>query len=157
MLIIARQIRDLDFSQLMDVYRQDNLKNGRSLWETEQNFYEFLSQIFFQTPGAVYAVWAVEGRYVSALRLEPFQDGMLVEALETAPGHRRRGCGTDLMNAVIAWLAGEREHLLYSHVSKRNRPSLALHSKCGFVRVLDHAVYIDGTVLQSAVTMVRSI
>ena len=42
---------------------------------------------------------------------------------------------------------------IYSHVSKKNAPSLAVHKKCGFRQVLDYAKYIDGSVARNAVTL----
>ena len=41
----------------------------------------------------------------------------------------------------------------YSHVDKRNTPSLRLHEKLGFEISLDHAVYVDGSVYSSSVTL----
>ena len=87
--------------------------------------------------------------YFSALRLEPYEDGLLLEALETAPAHRRKGYAEKLIRAVQA----EFLQKIYSHVSKKNTASLAVHQKCGFRQVLDYAKYIDGSVVRSAVTL----
>ena len=97
--IVAKKIHELAFGKLMEVYEEGNLKNGRELYPeesesrqialAEQDFYQYLQQIFFRTPGAVYYVLEEGGRYISALRLEPYRDGMLLEALETAPNQRR--------------------------------------------------------------------
>jgi len=70
------------------------------------------------------------GRYVSALRLEPYRDGLLLEALETAPEQRRKGFAAALIRAVQCFLEGKTK--LYSHVDKRNLSSLKVHEKCGF-------------------------
>ena len=42
---------------------------------------------------------------------------------------------------------------LYSHVEKNNKSSLAVHQKCSFQRISEHAVYIDGSVSNSACTL----
>ena len=89
MLIIAHKLHEFTFGKLMEVYAEGNLENGQDLWpdETEsrqnalaeQEFYNYLQQVFFRTNGAQYLVWEENGRYVSALRLEPYQDGLLLE------------------------------------------------------------------------------
>ena len=99
--------------------------------------------------GSVYAIWVEKDVYVSALRLEPYEDGLLLEALETAPAYRRKGYAEKLMRAVQM----EFPQKIYSHVSKKNTASLAVHKKCGFRQVLDYAKYIDGSVVRNAVTL----
>lgn len=160
MLIIAKKLRELSFGQLMKVYREDNLENGWENWSrepearrialAEEKFYRYLSQIFFRTPGACYAIWQVEGDYVSALRLEPYRDGLLLEALETRPDCRRRGYAKTLIRAVQERITGKK---IYAHVSKRNTASRKTHESCGFRQIAEYAVYIDGTVTQKAVTL----
>lgn len=156
MLIVIRCMRDLQFGELMKVYRQGNLENGRENWpyETsvrqlalaEQDFYDYLRQCFYTHPGAVYCVWQESGHYVSALRLEPWKDGLLLTGLETAPEQRRKGYAYHLIRSVQAHLAQQGAVRLYSHINKHNMASIAVHEKCGFKKVLDHAVYIDGSV-----------
>ncbi len=158
-LYLAKKLAELDFHQLMDVYTEGNRENGSEFYpdlpegqrilQAEQAFRQYLTEVFFPTPGAVYAVWKEQGVYVSALRLEPFEEGFLLEALETAPGSRRRGYARQLIRAVQEAFGGK----IYSHVSKRNVPSLAVHEKCGFCRILDYAKYIDGSVARNAVTL----
>ena len=159
MLYIARKLKELDFRQLMDIYEEGNLENASELWPeepvgqqlllAEQSFHQYLRECFFPTEGACYCVWTEKGKYVSALRLEPYQDGLLLEALETKPAERRKGYAEALLRAVLTEV-GERK--LYSHVSKRNTPSQAVHEKCGFRRILEHAVYADGSVYTNSCT-----
>lgn len=159
MLLIAHKLRELPFSELMEVYRESNLENGsefypeepidRQLQLAEQGFYDYLSQIFFQTEGAAYLIWQQKECYVSALRLEPYQDGLLMEALETALGYRGRGYAKTLILAMLECYSGVK---IYSHVSKRNIPSLRTHESCGFEKILDYARYADGSVLHNSVT-----
>lgn len=159
MLLIARKLRELSFGGLMEVYREGNEENALEFWPqespdrrlalAEQDFYDYLSRTFFSVPGACYALWETGGRYVSALRLEPYRDGLLMEALETAPDQRRRGYARQLIRAVVHSM----DHCkIYSHVSKRNLASLRTHEACGFQKILDHAVYADGSVLTNSVT-----
>ena len=161
MLYLARSLSRLHFSSLMAVYAESNRENGREFWPeepemrqiqlAEEDFYRYLSQVFFRSPGAVYAVWEENGRYVSALRLEPYRDGLLLEALETAPEQRRKGFAAALIRAVQCFLEGKTK--LYSHVDKRNLSSLKVHEKCGFRRVADFAVCVDGSVNQKMYTL----
>ena len=162
MLILARRMADIDFSNLMEVYIEGNRENGddqypdlsegQKLLQAEQDFYRFLTDVFFRTTGAVYAVWEEKGQYISALRLEPYRDGLLLEALETRPDMRRMGYGEKLICAVLAHFPDRR---IYSHVGKRNAASLKIHEKCGFRRISDYAVYIDGSVNAYCCTLCR--
>lgn len=146
-------MKEISFPKLMEVYAETNRKTAREEWpdlpegfateKAERDFYDYLQKIFFRTSGTAYALWEVDGNYVSALRLEPYRKGLLIEALETAPDQRRKGYGQALLRAVIERTEGTK---LYSHVEKHNKASMALHVSCGFERVSDFAVYIDGSV-----------
>lgn len=159
MLIIARTLRELSFSSLMEVYEEGNRENAAARWPdapeeralqlAEDEFYHYLREVFFTTAHACYAVWSENGEYVSALRLEPYRDGMLLAALETAPDHRKKGYAEQLVSSVISRFGGK----IYSHVLKSNVLSLQLHKKCGFRRISEHAIYIDGSVNSKACTL----
>ena len=161
MLKIATSLKDLSFSRLMEVYIESNLENGEDQWPelsedrrlllAEQGFYDYLRESFFCTTGAAYAVWELDGKYVSALRLEPYKDGLLLEALETAPAERRKGYAEALIRAVQHRTGGTK---IYSHVHKSNVPSLMIHEKCGFRRIMEYAVYIDGSFNHRCCTMI---
>ena len=160
MLLEARNLTQLDFNKLMNVYAEGNRENGAELYpdspagvqvaRAEENFREYLSQVFFRQSGAVYYIWEENGSYVSALRLEPYQDGMLLEALETRPESRRQGWSKRLIRSVQEKIP---EGKLYSHVNRRNIPSQKVHESCGFRQVLDYAAYVDGSVNTYAVTL----
>ena len=155
MLLIMKRLEELDFSALMDIYIEGNLEKAEEygdggLLRAEREFYDYLREDFFRQKGAFYAVWTEKGRYVSALRLEPYQDGWLLEALETAPDYRKLGYAKALMAAVLEQMG---DAVVYSHVSKRNEASLRTHCACGFERYLDHVVYLDGSVTNRAVTL----
>ena len=159
MLLLARKLHELSFAALMQVYEESNRQNGelmypelpenRQVLNAEQAFYQYLQEGFFSVPGAVYAIWEEGGIYISALRLEPYEDGLLLEALETAPEYRGHGYATCLIQEVQRAFPQR----IYSHVSRRNFPSMAIHEKCGFRQILDYARYIDGSVARNAVTL----
>lgn len=161
MMLTARSLDELSFRDLMEIYAESNLENAQELWpqlsegegilRVEQDFYRYLREVFFPVPGAVYCIWEEAGRYISALRLEPYRDGLLVEALETAPADRCMGYGARILQAAQQ-LAGEKK--LYSHVGKRNTASLQTHLRCGFQRVSEQAVYVDGSVNSYCCTLV---
>ena len=152
MLILATSLRQIRFRELMEVYADSNeekasdwpdLPRGFALNLAEQDFRQYLDEVFFRTPGALCALWEEDGRYVSALRLEPYKDGYLLEALETHPLFRRKGYAVKLIQAVQPHIGSVR---IYSHVNKRNLASLKTHERCGFKPQSDHAVYINGSV-----------
>ena len=159
MLILAHSLRELRFGALMGVYLRGNQEKaerdypeeptGSGLRLAEEDFYRYLRECFFRTPGAVYAIWEEGGSYVSALRLEPYRDGVLVTALETAPEQRKKGYAARLLNAVLEQAEGP----VYSHVAKENLPSLGLHEKLGFRKIQDNALYLDGSVDSRACTL----
>ena len=155
MLLIMKRLEELDFSALMDVYIEGNREKAEEygdggLLQAEREFFDYLREDFFRQKDAFYAVWQVAGQYVSALRLEPYGDGWLLEALETAPNHRKQGYAKALMAEVLDMMG---EMVVYSHVSKRNESSLRTHYACGFQKHLDHVVYLDGSVSNRAVTL----
>ena len=160
MLIVAKNLRDIAFGRLMDVYQEGNLENGAERWPdepegrqlalAEEDFYNYLQQVFFKIKGAVYLIWEESGKYVSALRLEPYRDGLLLTALETHPQMRKRGFAENLVKAALEH-AGD--ITVYSHVSKQNVASLRTHEKCSFKKILDYAVYADGSVNDRCCTL----
>lgn len=162
MLQIIRSMKDLNFGQLMAVYEESNRENGEEFWpalpmgqqilRAEQDFYQYLKECFFTTEGALYAIWTEGNTYVSALRLEPYRDGLLLEALETASEKRQRGYAKALIQGVLMQMP---ETKLYAHIHKKNLPSIRTHESCGFQRILDHAVYIDGSVRSNSFTYCR--
>lgn len=143
MLIIVQSMRELAFGRLMEVYQEPS---GLVSLRAEQEFYHYLNDCFFRTPGAVYCIWQEGQRYVSALRLEPYNDGRLLTALQTAPDCRGNGYAGSLVRAVLAWQKAYGGGKIYSHIENRNAPSIAVHVECGFRKISDHAVYLDGSV-----------
>lgn len=153
MLVLIRSFRHLRFGELTRVYEESIRKQaedtysdpeGFGLLQAEDDFRLYLQQVFFGTEGAVYGLWEVKGSYAAAVRLEPYRDGFLVSALETAPGHRGKGYATRLLMGLAQTLVPGAK--LYSHVGKKNLPSRRVHEKAGFQLLSDRAVYLDGSV-----------
>ena len=161
MLKVLKRLAEINFSELMEVYREGNLMNARERYpddnpevqkiKAEGDFEDYLREDFFRVLKAFYAVWEESGSYCSALRIEPYQDGWLLEALETKPACRKQGYAARLVAAVLDQLP--KGSCVYSHVGKRNAASLATHRRCGFEIALDYAEYVDGTITQNAYTM----
>ncbi len=160
MLKIYKCLSQLHFAKLMAVYSEGNAKNAVecypmeertvALEKAEQDFYQYLCEDFFGHRGACYCVWQLDESYASALRLEPYRDGLLLEALETKPELRGKGYASALIRAVQNFMEGS---TIYSHVHKRNTASLKTHLSCGFQITQEYAVYIDGSVSQYAYTL----
>lgn len=160
----VNRLRDINFEDLMRVYEEGNRENGRCLYAkeskedqlrlAEQDFFDYLQYDFFRQPDAAYWILQVEDQYVCALRTEQFQDGYLLQALETMPLQRRSGYATRLLDYVVQQIRGENTKPIYSHVRKKNSASMAVHKKCGFVWFKDCAAYIDGSVSTDAYTIV---
>lgn len=152
MLRIVKRSSDMPKSALFSICRESLLEQGRAeypslsegqaLEQTELDLGEYLQTDFFSHHG-LYAFWENGNHLVSALRLEPYRDGLLLEALETMPEERCKGNAKALITAVQKEL---HPCVLYSHVAKDNLPSLKVHRECGFAVESDQAVFIDGSV-----------
>ena len=158
MLKLINAMSELDAEQLLSVCRQtiinqqtDAVANAALLAETV--FLSYLRETFFRINGAFYCVWVVDGRYMSAVRFEPYRDGILLESLETKPSERRKGYAQALVTESLAVLMQTGYRTVYSHIAKGNEPSIALHGKCGFKECSDTATLIDGTVSSRYCTM----
>lgn len=163
MLIVAKSLDELDFSGLMKIYIEGNREHGLEFWPekteeeqlllAEQDFLHFLKERFFIKPEAVYMIWSVDGKYVSTLRLEPYQDGLLLEALETVPEERKKRYAVSLISAVQKNLGSFDGIKVYSHVSKQNVASLKTHRRCGFEICMEYTVRADGSINHNAYTL----
>lgn len=151
MLCCYSSVAELNVRQLMDVYDQslsDGVDLGIARLNKERDFLNDL-YAFFSCDDAKLYTWQQGEKYCAALRLEPYRDGFLISCLETAPHQRRAGYGSSLLRSVIKKVTKP----VYVHIEKCNKASISLHMKCDFVKILDHAVYVDGSVYQSSCTM----
>ena len=101
---------------------------------------------FFSQEGAFCAGWVTESGMCSVLRIQRYGDGVLLTGVETAPEQRSRGYAYALICAVLAHLRQHGFGKVYSHVDRKNIPSLKLHEKCGFYKLRDTARLLDGSV-----------
>ena len=76
-----------------------------------------------------------------------------IENVVTHSDFRGKGYATLLIKNVQKYLSHNKHRIIYSHISKHNGPSLAVHNKCGFHIIKDYAVYSDGSVLQNCYTL----
>ena len=158
MLQIIESYNQLNMFDLLLVYEESNLEHGAacapdaSKWEQlrigEAHMRDYVLN-FLKTPGSKIAVCATENGYVSALRLEGYDDGFLITGLETLPGARGSGYATSLLKEVADCVPEK----LYAHVKKGNHPSIAAHKRAGFKVILDHATLLDGTVSSQYFTL----
>ena len=162
MLEIVRTIKELNIRHLLDVYsdsldevarnKGEALPYGLRMLEAEQDFLGYMRD-FLSFPGAFLALWTHDSLCVSALRVEPYDDGYLISGLETKTEQRKMGYGKKLLREVVQNLDHAVKCRIYSHVSKRNTASLHLHLSCGFFVVSDYAVLLDGSVFTDYYTL----
>jgi len=162
MMQIFDNLSQVQYSELMDVYEESNILAGlenypgedkyTSRMLAEQDYYQYLSQVFFHISGSYLVVWMEQGRYISALRLEPYQDGLLIAGIETAPAYRRRGYARRLLTETVSCFTDQRHAILYAHIFKDNKASISLHETCGFCKFADKATFLDGTMSTQAYT-----
>lgn len=157
MLLVFETMQEDEMLRLVQsVYPEGCLDNARwnhpdcgdlteAIWEQEQGFVGFLKEFLAEERNR-YFVWEEDGQWVSALRLTKLPECEYLEALETAPVHRKKGYGEKLIRAVVDALRQDGSVVIRDNVSKKNLPSLAIHKKCGFIIEEENGTnYLDGT------------
>ena len=147
MLKIIQSYMELDYGAIFAIYEESLQKEF-----TEERLLEDIKLSLHKHDGKL-LLWDHNGKYVAAVRCEPYLDGYLIYGLETTPDYRKSGFATKLFKATIQYFAPQ-EKRLYSHIHKRNKPSLKLHEKLGVVEANDFAKLIDGTISQNYKTVV---
>lgn len=158
MLVYISDMKNLPFSEICRVYQQSiecsvgesSVTLSERFWQEEHGLYQELQDFFSRRNGTL-ALWRTEHGIQSALRLEKWNDGYLLQSLETHPESRRKGFALHLVKSVLADCP--RGTILYSHVKKDNIASMQLHLHCGFQVHSDMARLLDGTVSNRYVTM----
>ena len=155
MLVIAKKIQDINMGQLLELCEESCRTNGlrdypdlpmeEQFFRAQGDIIQYMQNHFFQNADAFCAFWVIDGRYVSTLRIEPYRDGLILSALETAPSHRGRGYAGSLVKQVLAYLQYKAVKI-YSHIERTNKASVAVHVSCGFRKISETAVYLDGSV-----------
>nr|MBQ6241884.1 GNAT family N-acetyltransferase [Lachnospiraceae bacterium] len=156
MLIRAEKKTDLDLRAFLAIYEEGTRENAAEFYpdepaeegvrKEEESFSAFLDE-FFAKPGNTYWILEENSVQVSALRLSRLGPGFYyLEALETRPDCRRKGCAARLIRAVTAELEKQGPVRICDCVSKRNTASLHTHESCGFRIVSEAGVdYLSGT------------
>ncbi|MBR5410758.1 MAG: GNAT family N-acetyltransferase [Clostridia bacterium] len=144
MLLKITAFHDLDARKLMDVYAESNADNtayfcpgetdlASAVKKVEEGFLEYLKNDFFRRDEAVYWVLEEDGVWVSALRTcRVGRELYYLEALETRPDRRMKGCAANLLSGVLADMKQHGAFRLCDCVGKRNAASLKTHETCGF-------------------------
>ena len=162
MLKLYRSPKGLDIHQLGLIYSESIAQKAENSYghmssfdahqRAESDFYDGVMD-FFTAKNVFYAVWEVDGRFVAALRIEPYSDGLIVSGLEVKLDVRKNGYGSALISAVIEYLHDSGCQKLYSHVDRSNAASLRVHEKAGFQKIMNHAVFLDGAVSSRTYTL----
>lgn len=151
MLLIARKMSQLPFAQLKKVYEQSikavaereyhNAPDG--VLQAEMDLYDYFRNVFFKTENAWVCIWEETGAAVSVLRLETYQDGLLITGLETAAEFRGKGYATRLLRAVLSEVDANTP--VYAHIHRWNKASVLVHRKCGFEKIANYSTFLDGS------------
>lgn len=162
-MLLKVNLDSLDFQQLKAIYAEGIEENGAYFYPdaskedqlalSTRDFWEYLTSNYFLAPENRYWIWTESEQYISALRLEAYSDGLLLEALETRPAFRQMGYAKKLINAALAQLPVGTK--VYSQISKHNDASLATHYSCGFSKLMDYAVDLDGTIVKEDITLCK--
>lgn len=161
MLKIILSLKELHFAKLVAACEESlaicgaeqypNMSGNIQMLRAEQAFYASL-KMFFTQKDSFYAVWASGDVYVASLRVERYLDGFLIAGLETARDARCCGYATSLLREVTKYLSKCGCVKIYSHVHRKNLASLKVHEKCGFRRIMEYAVFLDGSVSRDSIT-----
>lgn len=159
MLLIAKSLDELRFEELAALYRYDleveGFEDGMCeldddwFLEKRSQFRIYLSARFFSKPDCrpgirpFYAIWEEEGRYVSAVRVNVYEQGLQLEALQTGEAWRRQGYATALVNAVLEYLAQRGSFPIYAHARDYMTYVHNMLERAGFHEILDYAVRKD--------------
>ena len=160
MLVKVVNFQELNWGAICRIYEEGFYLRGKAAYprmpENEQilraqeDTYHYLRDEFYTTDGAYYAFWVEENNWVSALRMRYYRDGILLDALETAPDCRNCGYARRLLQEVLSQLSPHTK--VYSRILRRNKASVHLHLQCGFKKVKPYAVFLDGTFRMDADT-----
>ena len=155
MLIQINQVDTKTVERLFAIYAEsmEDLKAGfGNLEEMKSAYASFLSE-FISKPNQLVLVEVVQGVWVSDLRaIETGPGHWFLEAVETMPAQRRKGCGEMLLHHTVDYLQRIGMKDVSCTISKQNAASQALHGKCGFTATGEPPVnpwgeLEDGTIL----------
>lgn len=142
MIVSVNKFWDIDREMIQCVYNPAPLQD--LLYDIEESLNCHNGTVYFWKEEVV----------VSALRAEPYQDGVLLLNLETSKDHRRQGYATKLVKAVIPEIRRNGGKPIYVHIDKHNESSIHLHKNIGFQICAEYGKLIDGTVSRRYYTLV---
>ena len=162
MIIVADQINKLNFGMFIPLQEQlleaARKRDHRHLPEAEgricaqQDYYEYLRDVFFfRMHGNIY-IYEEKGRYVCGACFEPYRDGLLLNSLVTLKEYRRKGYAERLLSCALEQLEGP----VYAHIYEKNLASLRLHEKLGFQCMHAYAHMLDGSVRSDHFTYIKN-
>lgn len=136
----VEHIDDGVVDRLFSVYEESmaDLADGFASASEMRGEYRAFLEEFVSVPGQLVLVEDRDGTWASALRAVPFGEGRwFIEAVETAPAMRNRGCGRDLLAHTIDLLRSLGATELSCIIEPENVASQRLHEGCGFVATDD--------------------
>ena len=133
MLLVIDKLSGIDLDGIYNIYG------------THRDLYTYYMELFRERD-AFCAVWITDNRYRASLRIQRFEDGVLLSGLETALDDRKKGYAFCLVIAVLNEVKRRGCLKVYSHIDRKNIPSQKLHLKAGFYKLRDTAHLLDGTV-----------
>lgn len=153
MLVIAESMQELHWEAICQIYKEGFSLRGEKAYpflsenerilRAQEDTYHYLRDEFYSLKGAYYAFWVEDDRWICALRMRPYQNGMLMDALETAPAFRNQGFARKLLREVLLQLPPD--IYVYSRILRRNKASVRVHLQCGFQKHKPFAVFLDGS------------
>jgi ribosomal protein S18 acetylase RimI-like enzyme len=143
-----RPVADADRAFLVELYgsvREEELAPVQWDEATKRAFIEhqFSAQdLHYRAnyPGATLDVIEVDGERAGRLYVHRGEDDIRIMDIALAPGFRRRGLGTQLLEALIQE-AEETGRKLSIHV-ELNNPARSLYERLGFRPAGEHGVYV---------------
>ncbi len=132
-------------------YKDFSLTEG--LLRAQEDYFQYLREMFFSQYGGKLFVYEEEGRYLSGVRMEPFRDGVLLSCLVTSPEARRKGYAYNLLHFALEMINGTS---VYAHIHSRNIASIRLHEKLGFSVLHDYAYMLDGSLRSDHFTYIKN-
>lgn len=165
MIRIIDSLQQLDFFKLTELYSEDiehdrwiyypHLEYFEGIRQTEMGLYAYLRDCFFTENKGYFILNEEQRDYVSGVRFEPYRDGLLLNALMTAPSYRGMGYASMLLTYAFSHIDVACNGPVYSHVYMKNLPSVYLHEKFGFRKMLDYAILLDGSVRTDHITYIK--
>ena len=150
MFVLIPSFYHADMGKIIDIYAQSQEKDRIG---SVAKISDFLLDFYEENCDAFCAMWQEGDVAASVLRIQSYEDGVLLTGVETRPEYRGKGFAAALVAETLAVLRQQGVHKVYSHVAQRNVPSQKLHKKCGFYKLQDTARLLDGTVTSQMDTL----